>query len=145
MSLRIQVNPNDEVAVDEVGGGGGNPNYVETITGTIANPFGTNEKFQEILNGLIENTLTVKLEFIVGFIEQYQMTGVLVSNTSFFFACYLPPTFSSGHAIRLLYSNNLQLNKYYITVAKDGTWVEGSLSADLATTLTIIHHPLPES
>lgn len=32
MSLRIQVRPNNEVVVDEVGG---NPNYVETISTTI--------------------------------------------------------------------------------------------------------------
>ena len=143
MSLRIQVSQNDEVVVDEVGGGG-NPNYVETILGTVANPWGQ-YSFEQIKNMCSSNNYTLKFNYsgtretcclLVNGFGIVATTEILLSPDATI------PDDLGGYMIEwrkagLFYAvRNLEFYP-----EKEGTIIPDST----ATTLAIIHHPLPES
>lgn len=128
------------------GGGGGNPNYVETITGTLANPWGT-VSYTSLIDGIIRNSITAK------------MTATIPGDASLSFV--LIPTGESialrGSGAFYNFSATVTLNEAfsvvwnpdstlkYAAITQSGVDTNITEYAALAiTTLTIIHHPLPE-
>lgn len=137
MSLRIQVNPNDGVTVDEVGGGGENPNYVETIEDFPVSLI-PHERLDEFLDGIENGSLTLYIESIFA-----PRAYASVSSRLIFSSLVLNPT--GGHVeesgINIQYDTGNGENLLSVYYA-DG-WV--NLPVNAIVTLTIIHHPLPES
>lgn len=133
----------------KAGGGGGNPNYVETITGTLANPWGDKE-----YAGLIAD------------IDSNAVTAIMVATvpggggTSLPFSLVTIDSSIRGSGAFYNYTNldGPSLNEAFaVTWDDDGTLhyaviTQGGADTDITayaslatTTLTIIHHPLPDT
>lgn len=127
------------------GGGGGNPNYVETITGTLANPFGSMTSGE--LKTLIQNVANGSATAILRISNMINM--VLVPNESnglyFVGITNFDSTEFDGYLFEYDGSNMNRYGGYcYFDISSDS--VSGditSLPGSKQTTLTVIHHPLP--
>lgn len=119
------------------GGGGGNPNYIETIEGTLANPWGE-YSYSELVSAINNHEISCELVFqpsdhSTGHLFYYGSGiagwGYVVGTTN-----------TVGTLYRVLYKTNGTLN-----VAKIFTSFNEHIEIDPSTpcTLTIIHHPLP--
>ena len=122
----------------QAAGGGGNPNYVETISGTVANPWGA-ANYLELIDGISSNELTVAMTIGGTSLNASVINGILFSMALF----DLPEGTEPYQGASVFYSI---LNEGALTIAKAnfGTgsgW--GDLPSATPTTLTIIHHPLP--
>lgn len=119
------------------GGGGGNPNYVETIRGTVANPWGE-ANYRELTNGIYTKELTVKMAFGGISLIAASNDGILFSAVLF----NLPEDTEPYLGASVYYSG---IDDGALTIAKAnfgmGSWDDLPLATP--TTLTIIHHPLP--
>lgn len=120
------------------GGGGGNPNYVETISGTVANPWGA-ANYQELINGISSNELTVAMTIGDTSLNATVVNGILFSAALF----DLPGDTKLYLGVSVFYST---LDEGALTIAKanfgtGGGW--GDLPSAMPTTLSIIHHPMP--
>lgn len=137
MSLRIQVNQNDEVAVDNLDGGG-NPNYVETIEGTLAEPWG-GYAFSDIRRGIANDTITAYITTSDSH-RWYIPSGKSTGNNMWF-------RFNTAYADVIDY-NVLSVSSAGAIAAvhyeyRDGNYSETTIDSTTPCTLTIIHHPLP--
>lgn len=138
------------VEILENGGGGGNPNRVQTITGTAANPFG--DVFDDLMEGINNNTASATLS----------LDGSALGEGT-----YLAPVFLSNYnelQVTLIAITNLMTGS---TIGLVGDWNDGGLvllckittdggegtssntslyeyASLIPTTLTIIWHPLPD-
>lgn len=121
-----------------VSGGGGNPNYVETIEGTLANPFGELD-FDELYRELGAGGVTLILSALgATMMGQINGSGSILFGTVLFAA----PTDAApwiGGSVSYVTGDELL---DYAKVLQSGVWAD--LPAATTTTLTVIHHPLPE-
>lgn len=135
--------------IESGGGGGGNPNYVETIEGTLANPWGkytASELFSAARSGDLTMYITADVVYTDG--------GTAATATMMFFPITGMPTFgftkpganlSQISFARLAYSNYGALNKAVAGNINTLNETQELLQtpSDTACTLTIIYHPLP--
>ncbi len=121
------------------GGGGGNPNYVETVEGTLANPFGE-LNIEELFSGLANNGLTLILSALGS-----SLVGQISGHNSISFGTVLfsDPTDSTpwlGGSVSYFFPyDTAQLA--YAKVCQNSVWID--VPATTQTVLTVIHHPLP--
>lgn len=119
--------------------GGGNPNYVETITGTLTNPWGE-ANFQELIDGILANELTVEMEVSSVLLSASINNGILFSLAIFDLPSDTDPIMGGS----VMYSG---ADDGALTIAKanfgTGSWV--NLPSTMPCTVIIIHHPLPEN
>lgn len=133
-----------------VAGGGGNPNYVETITGTLANPFGDYTSSQLAYMANVENSINMFLVVdgsVLGMgVYPLSMLKPLNSgdnSTLFFGASYLPDNAEHYMVADVEYQSGLKRARMMV----GGNTITDvmSYSSHITTTLTIIHHPMPDS
>lgn len=133
--------------------GGGNPNYVETITGTVANPWGE-YVFSELKTMMMIDAVTVYIVDDLLPSERIYLEPSADGISGFTGSCHISPQSNlvivdreieyigynnSGECVALLTITGT-LSQYGMTV-EDYT----AESAEASCTLTIIHHPLPEN
>ena len=136
-----------EVARTVAEGGGGNPNRVEAITGTLAEPFGEHS-IAELIEAVSQNNATVKMSVSIG-----QSTAVLIFNANaelnslYSGICELTEnvdgtgTVSTG--VSLIYT--LEHGITFASVLMSGQYMNlVPQAAYMQTETTIIWHPLPE-
>ena len=123
------------------GGGGGNPNYVETITGTLENPWG-NVTASDFAAALASNEVSATLQITVGTATALVNPVISGSYLIFSVAAYGSSGWSVIASAAYLVSNGRLLYAFY---QQGGTLTDlKSMSESISTTLTIIHHPLPQ-
>ena len=136
--------------LEKIEGGGGNPNYVETITGTVANPWGDID-FDELVtmirsgdaDAILEATISILIE---GEELTYGFKGYMsiVNDDLVEFSTVLP------------LPNFIAMSLVYTTANKDFSYAhggvydelntelpEGVMNTSVSSNLTVIHHPLP--
>lgn len=124
--------------------GGGNPNSVQVIEGTLANPFG-DIAMDELQAAVISGNATAILEFnasALGF--GTQKTALYYYGDEELTASYagLTPAFSVAYYLRW---NSASGDLEYAYVEEDGTVTDvKTAAASLPSTLTIYLHPMPE-
>lgn len=137
----ISTNPDMINALCEVASGG-NPNTVETITGTVADPWGG--RFAEIKAGIATDNMTVTLQ--VGG-DTYPLWQ---GDLGIYGAMWLPDfidnfTVDAINADVIAYDNN-GVYKAFASYYAGGAWNNTTTSkAATETTLTIINHPMPDN
>ena len=147
MSLKITVNQNDEVTVVN-SDGGGNPNYVETIIGTLDNPWG-DVTLDVLADDVLEGNATVYLEadgtaLGLGTQQYYVQLGGSTGSIFVFGACAHGPSNDSWSAGLLRY-NKLTKDLTTAVVLLNGITQDlASYASLIPTELTIIYHPLPD-
>lgn len=124
------------------GGGGGNPNRVETVTGTLANPFGDLD-FEGLAAGLTQNSVTIYLT-AMGSTMYGQKQGSTILFGTVLFAAAVDQTPYIGGSVTYAYNSQTGVAIDYAKVLPPGgqTWLD--LPTTTPTVLTVIHHPLPE-
>lgn len=126
-------------------GSGGNSNYVETIEGTLANPWGSVDP-AALYAQLQDGEVSVLLNITVPSEGRATFLPSPTSDWWWFSAVitYDPDSHVVTQAMYLEYLVSGELNLGYLY--KDGTATDMSgLAARFPTILTIIHHPLPNS
>lgn len=126
------------------GGGGGNPNYVETIKGTMANPWGEAD-YVQLVSDVASNNATVyisvpsmSLSFDAYLVVDADNTFI-VSGADFSVVGDVP---SLKLAARASYTSVGALSR--LLMWQNGTTVDVTDQLSGAETdLTIIHHPMP--
>lgn len=120
---------------------GGNPNYVETITGTLANPWGKVD-YGLLLIDIASNNATA-------------IIAVQAMNFSSYLNISSNSLIANGTRFNIIEPS--LLTAAFASYGPDGTlgsllmWQNGttvdvsSTMSGYETTLTIIHHPLPEN
>lgn len=129
-----------EVARTVAEGGGGNPNRVETITGTLAQPFG--ELFEELTTALASKNATAELEFTFnGILQHLPLKGgeTMISGG---LATVQNGSYLSGEI--KWFASGLNSALMVGTVTNNQIVDMKSTISRIASTLTIIWHPLPE-
>lgn len=143
-----------------------NPNYVETITGTLDNPFGTmtTTEIQSLIDSLMANEVTLVLDFTATFLgkvyyirtaatQAVNNSGSVLSRIAFdVFKTASSGWFGFYIAYRVNQGRLVAQTSVYFAEADDET-LYGSVSLEdflndatvSATTMTIIHHPLPSN
>jgi len=128
------------------GGDGGNPNYVETLNGTLGNPI-PYSRYSEILNDLENGNATMYIKGSltgVGPYTLYAQPGA-TSHIMAFFADVVSTYLFSG----CFYFPNREgeiLDLYVIqyTITKnEAVNISSLFNSDDPVTTTIIHHPMP--
>lgn len=129
----------------------GNPNYVETISGTLANPWGEYAA-SELFSAARGGELTMYISASV----TYSESGTAETATMMFFPISGAPTFGftkPGSGLNTIYFARIG----YGNTGKMSKAVAGNINtlnetqellqipSDTATTLTIIHHPMTGS
>ena len=131
--------------IDSISGGGGNPNYVETVTGTLANPWGsvTPATLQTAISGNNATALLTVDASAIGMGAAYLVATPFAQQAIAFQAVG-----SSGSsvadwaAVDVAYGTNGTLT--YAWINRSGAALDATAYAQsITTTLTIIHHPLP--
>ena len=121
---------------------GGNPNYVETIEGTLENPWG-NYTLNNIWEMLSSNEATMYIQYI-GIFNGYAYGYAIPNGTigwtdgSVLFSAACGTGFLT-YAYSFSYSSNATY--LYIKKASSSGW--DTVDGTGACTLTIIHHPMP--
>ena len=127
--------------------GGGNPNYVETVNGTMANPWGS-YTLSELMQGVNDKSISIILISVVDNVTLVY-SPVTVKNNLLVCFCGEFSAYVAGSAVKLItqdsecifYAPNGDF-KSYGTLAAPTDYNEYS---DSPATLIIIHHPLPEN
>lgn len=125
----------------------GNPNSVEMVEGTLANPWG--DAFDDFKEAAMTNIYGVSAELAVDATAMGMGTVYLnwdrnSSGGTQFSSATLDATLADGRAARVLYTglDGTTLNRALILMG--GSIVDMSTYASaLPTTLTIVYHPLP--
>ena len=133
------------------GGGGGNPNYVQTITGTAANPWGGIAK--ELHTAMVNGDASANITFVMG---QQTLQVPLVNNigTAGFIIRYGNYFPSAGNIFEFYAtwffdddtSDIIRLYDAYVIEGSDGSYTYTdykNMTSMIQTTLTIVWHPLP--
>ena len=127
------------------GGGGGNPNYVETITGTMANPWGSVDP-ATLQSAIIGNNATALLTVdasALGMGTAYLVaTPFALSNIAFQAVGGYGSTSNLWSAALVLYGTTGLLSAAMI-LQNDGVVNVREYAQSISTSLTVIHHPLP--
>ena len=129
--------------------GGGNPNYVETITGTLGNPWG-NIDLQSLYDELVAGDASATITFLRGTTERTRMTlffepdtDVAAGDNAFYTeGVYLT---ASNMNVYSLYWYAGELEEANYTSGASAKAIDFSDNAEMlakVTTLTIVHHPL---
>lgn len=124
--------------------GGGNPNYVEIVTGTLVDPWGDHQA-SELLEEYKANNCTVYVEIDAAALGKGKVNSYMGHWTSY-------PTFLgvSGGSAASDWSGTFAVydisgNLSYARILQNSSVIDVTAYASaLPTTLTIIHHPLPE-
>lgn len=133
--------------------GGGNPNYVETITGTLENPWGTHT-FSDIKAALSSNNITAYIvddllpneriyleasaDGVSGFTGSFHIStqsSVVIVDREIEYVAY-----DNNGACIAIFSILGTTSQYAMTVDDYTADASGA-----ACTLYLIHHPLPEN
>lgn len=129
------------------GGGGGNPNYVETIEGTLGNPWG-GYSASDIFSAALAKDITVYLtihdntnKYVLGLAPDADS-----ATRSRRFSCVTAAASTSVGVVVAVYGStgNLTRCENY-SVSSGAAAVIESIESTTPCTLTIIHHPLPDS
>lgn len=135
----------DELIVDIEEGG--NPNYVETIEGTLANPWGNIDP-SELQQSVLARNASVEMDIDateLGFghiyltMEQFLNTSLGIGFTGVLNTGIFPERWTAlivGYTLNGLFQEALLLQAESVTAM-------GQQASAAPTTLTIIHHPLP--
>ena len=132
------------------GGGGGNPNYVETIEGTLGYPWGD----YSLRNDLAPKILSNDIDFYVTFslngasYTAFPNRGNTSAVTRVCSAYSLTATTARVSSLRYSPNGTLQSAKVIPELSEsNGIWSGNGITLDSTTpcTLTIIHHPLPSN
>lgn len=127
-----------------VSGGAFNPNYVETITGTLANPWGEADYAQLVSDVASKNATAFisvpTMNFAAYLLADVNDNAFVVNGANFLITD--PPSlyiaafarYTSGGALSLL-----------LTWQNGTTTDVTSMLSGSETTLTITHHPLPDA
>lgn len=142
------------------GGGGGNPNYVETIEGTLANPWGG--KFEEIITGCKNKNLTAFISLTSSegmnalcdsemYLQKSDAStsyewgeeGYCFNNASYMI--FMPfDTLNAGNCVAVCILYDTDGNYHGAVMYNNGPKeVSRNSSLNYTTLLTIIHHPMP--
>jgi len=127
------------------GGGGGNPNYVQTITGTLANPWGDYPS-QTLFSNALNNNITLLIRFNTGnawtrdfpiYTDRHDIgysgnVNFVETNGAEIVSAYW-----------ILWGTSLEEAFMYSSFT-DKTDMS-SMAAHIPTVLTIIHHPMTGS
>lgn len=128
---------------------GGNPNYVETIEGTLFSPFGNHTR-DELLSGIGAGEITAMLTVSLGG-KEYTMPGQRVAKNLSFSRLVRADSGTGGStfltAVSITYDLrglNTNTSNYHDS---SGSWriIGREAAKEISCTLTIIHHPLPDS
>lgn len=149
--MRLTIKDDDSVQIELDQSGGGNPNYVETIEGTAANPWGDVNP-AELRIALENNSATARITVDLSYLspdlplttfEYSTMSGgsQLYFSVMNFIEDPLGPSEGGGIA----YSANGPLSGAVAYIASIGSLDLSQEAEHFPTTLTIIHHPLPEN
>lgn len=121
-----------------------NPNTVTIITGTLANPWG-DLGFETIRQGLYSHNMSA---FITAVLGGATMSAQLEGYERTIYMGQAGTTDYGYSAASVLWANlGAQITKMYYILDGNGGYqnLSSAISDDLATTLTVISHPLPES
>jgi len=118
---------------------GGNPNYVEAITGTVANPWG-GMKISTLRNEIQNNNATAYIDFKDG---MWNIRIFLSYSAGFFGGDCLTVFGAALSAAYFIQYDNTGAFSVAKKFSSNGTAT--NISNSTATTLTIIHHPLTDS
>ena len=127
-------------------GGGGNPNRVQTITGTVENPWGdmTSEEVNQLLYKVKSGDATVYITVdlsILGFEPFTLGTDYNANEYRFIYSSVERETYFAGN---ITYDGLAELSGFYYLEENATEVTELTASAEFfPTTLTIIWHPLP--
>lgn len=118
---------------------GGNPNYVETIEGTLANPWG--DRFSDIYNEYNANNVTIVIVY-----DRYTLFPTKTSTTLDFYGATSMDALSTK-AVRVSYriSNGVLRSAKKLEASATPAYTLTDISSDSTCSLRIIHHPLPEN
>lgn len=128
------------------GSGGGNPNYVETITGKLDTLFATTDEIAELINAIDSETVTAILDTEandnLGLPATHQASTTFDGTQLAFCAAVLYPSLSDSNAVDIRYNT---ISNFTVALAMmSGNVVDITTYAHMIdATLTIIHHPLP--
>lgn len=136
-----------EVAKTVAEGGGGNPNRVQTVTGTLAEPFG-NVNFSELMSALSNGNATA----VISFVFSGQNVELFLKKSDGFDAI-------NGTYCEITDSNYLGADVFWYPTPLDysvgyaravgsptGQIVDlAAMTSGIESALTIIWHPLPEA
>lgn len=121
---------------------GGNPNYVETIEGTMASPFGEHT-VTELMAGIDDNSMSVTLQISLQG-HTVVLPGAILGYLRFSLAIEPDNTAGWQNVAEVSYYNNG--NIYNALYDERGNITDlKPMASSISTVLTIIHHPLPES
>lgn len=138
-------------AISEGGGGGGNPNYIETIEGTLANPWGSYNFRSDIMSKLTSREITCYISIIGndGTVKDLR-PGISTSIATRYWSDSSSANASVAFGYVLTYKANGVFDHaiYYALQRNPDTGdniTTEDIPSDTSCTLTIIHHPMPES
>ena len=139
-----------EVARTVAEGGGGNPNRVQTVTGTLAQPFGDYDLYESLLDAITNGNASAQLDFVFNDLPQklplvpnVGSPGLIGSSAQISAAAYA--------AARVLWAGSDQGVYRLVFASMVGTATGGqivdisAMAPGISSTLTIIWHPLPEA
>lgn len=132
--------------------GGGNPNHVQTITGTVATPVGEEGSpglFASISEAIFNKNATAKMSITAG--QQTGWTYLLGSNNGAQLQGYASIFSTNGfltmRVVWKLVNGNIIVDTFESIQGTNGSYQVTdlkSMAARCPTELTIIWHPLPE-
>lgn len=131
------------------GGGGGNPNYVETIEGTLFSPFG-NYTRDDLLSGIDAGEITAILTVSLGG-KEYVMPGQRNAKALSFSRLVRADSGTGGSAYLAAVSITYDPHGFNTNTSSycnsSGSWtiIGREAAKEISCTLTIIHHPMPDS
>ena len=117
-----------------------NPNYVETIEGTLANPWG-GYAFSEIRRSIANNIITAYITTSESH-RWYVPTGRNAGNNLWVRFNAVQAGIIDYNALSVLSTGATSSVHYEY---RDGNYTETSIDPTTPCTLTIIHHPLPSN
>ena len=130
--------------------GGGNPNYIETIEGTLGNPWGDYSLRNDLAPKILSNDIDFYITFSLNGASYvaFPNRGTISAATHVCSAYSVTATAASLSLLRYSPTGTLQSAKVIPELTEnDSSWNGSGISLDPTTpcTLTIIHHPLPDS
>lgn len=130
-----------------VTGGGGNPNYVETIEGTLNEPIPF-ERYNEVYNELKDGDATVIVSGTINGFGKYNLYAVATSTSISAVNATIIDDFLLSVLVYFPHDSTEvpELWAYQTSIPTlETTNISELISADDPITTTIIHHPLPDS
>lgn len=124
------------------GGGGGNPNTVQTITGTVGNPWGDVD-YDELMTAIKSGDASAMLDFTFNQIPvslRLSATEEIYGTTA-----QILPVSNIYLAASATWHGSNPIEVYMVGTDTSNEIIDASATVkDIPSTLTIIWHPLPE-